>query len=185
MCETNTHTPTSRWLSEKTQQRQTKSLTEPSLWLQPPDSGTSKVQCFRHIPISERGGGGGGVGGRDGRGRMTCRNTAQQHVPLSVGQPTQREECTTKERAEEAGTLHPVSCCEPISFALRAWPENCLLQSNHIRSVQGSYACKQASEAARRFGGAADSAGGASRRKRAGLVTSPSFSACFLRWQRA
>lgn len=138
-CGGNTQRETSRWLSlsEKTLQRQTKSFTE----LQPPltHSHTSKVQCCRHIPICDR------VGGRAGgrRGSWKRGNDLQKYspaAPLAVCGPAHPRswECTTKGRGKETGTLHPVSCCEPIfPFCMPGQRTVCSTQlaSSQFRSV--------------------------------------------------
>lgn len=122
-----------------------------------------------------------GGGGRDGRARMTCRNTAQRCVPLSAGQPTQREECTTKgkgrkrARCTQFPVVSPFFCSACLARELFTPVESHQISSGQL-CVQTSFRGR------RRFGGTADSAGGASRRKRAGLVTSPSLFACFLIW---
>lgn len=110
------------------------SFTEPSLWLQPPDSHTSKVQCFRHIPISGKE----GRGGVKGRERWKREDDLQKYSPAVRpavrGTAHPKGGVYYKGKGKETGTLHPVSCCEPIF--LFCMPGQRIVCSSQIASNQ-------------------------------------------------
>lgn len=71
-------------------------------------------------------------GGRDGRARMTCRNAAVCPAVRWIAHP--KGGVYYKGKGKETGTLHPVSCCEPIF--LFCMPGQRIVCSSRIASNQ-------------------------------------------------